>query len=50
MKDERKFCPKCEAVLGENINGKPICSCEVWPGNEIKEFTPMIHKPENHYA
>ena len=33
-KDNRKFCPKCGAVLGENIDGKPICQCDIWPVNE----------------
>ena len=26
-KDERKYCPKCGAVLGENVDGKSICIC-----------------------
>lgn len=30
-KDERKFCPKCGAPLGENEDGKLICWCDVWP-------------------
>ncbi len=29
-KDNRKYCKKCGAVLGENVDGKPICICEVW--------------------
>lgn len=36
-KDCRKYCPKCGAIRGENIDGKPICSCEVWPRNETKK-------------
>lgn len=30
-KDDRKYCKKCGTVLGENVDGKPICFCEVWP-------------------
>ena len=33
-------CKKCGGIIGENIEGKPICACEVWPGNEQeKGFT-----------
>lgn len=28
-KDERQFCKKCKAPLGENVDGKPLCSCEL---------------------
>ena len=35
-KDCRKFCKNCGAVLGENIDGKPICICEVWLGMRRK--------------
>jgi len=41
-------CKRCGGVIGENIDGKPICSCEVWPGKDNTEpFTPMVFKPEN---
>ncbi len=33
-KDERKFCPKCGAPLGETTDGTPICWCDVWPCND----------------
>lgn len=39
LKITRKRCPKCGGVIGENIEGKPICQCEVWPRNET------IHRP-----
>jgi len=26
-------CKNCGGIMGENIDGKPICQCEVWPGN-----------------
>ena len=46
MKKKVKKCKKCGGIIGENIDGKPICQCEVWPGIEVTEpFTPMIHKP-----
>ena len=45
QKDERTYCPKCGAVLGENTDGKPMCWCGVWPGNEIDSFIPIVHKP-----
>ena len=35
MKKKVKRCKKCGGPLGENIDGKPICQCEVWPGNTI---------------
>jgi len=28
-------CKKCGGIVGQNIDGKPICQCEVWPGNTI---------------
>jgi len=28
----RERCKKCGGIIGENIDGKPICQCEVWPG------------------
>ena len=31
----RERCKKCGGIIGENIDGKPICQCEVWPGNTI---------------
>jgi len=31
----RERCKKCGGIMGENIDGKPICSCMVWPGNII---------------
>ena len=35
MKDKytvnRKQCPNCGDLMGENIDGKPICSCTQWP-------------------
>ena len=34
-KDERKYCSKCGALLGENTDGKPICNCEVWPMRKV---------------
>lgn len=46
-KDERKLCPKCGAVMGENIDGKPICICEVWPGSSVF-FKPLPIKPNKH--
>ena len=27
-KDCRNYCKKCGVILGENIDGEPICSCE----------------------
>lgn len=27
-KANRKCCPKCDNIMGENIEGKPICGCE----------------------
>ncbi len=29
-----KRCPKCNDIMGENIEGKSICACEVWPRKE----------------
>ena len=28
-------CKKCGGVIGVNIEDKPICQCEVWPGNTV---------------
>ena len=35
MKKKVKRCKKCGGIIGENIDGKPICQCEVWPGNTV---------------
>ena len=52
-KDERKFCPKCNAPLGENEDGKPLCWCDVLPierwGLEYEyalHHDPLIRIPE----
>ena len=35
LKITRKRCPKCGGVIGENIDGKPICQCEVMTEQKI---------------
>jgi hypothetical protein len=45
-KDCRKYCKKCGAVLAENIDGKPLCWCEVWPGDSIFSKPLPIKKGE----
>ena len=32
-----KQCPKCNGIMGENIEGKPICACQQWPRSEDKQ-------------
>ncbi len=35
-----KRCPKCNDIMGENIEGKPICACEQWP--RIDQAIPVM--------
>lgn len=38
-KDCRKYCKKCGNILGENIDGKPICHCETcWEVYNLKKL------------
>jgi len=37
----RNTCPKCGDLMGEDIDGNPICGCSVPPRSEEEE----IHRP-----